>query len=328
MAGQTINFSELMPNVKVTDFLQGVLKTFNAVLFLDGGNYRIENIDEWYDAGSVVDWSEYIDMSSATHKKVSIPKRIAFSHAKMNDMTSEDFYKRNNREFGSMEFKPDVDFTDGELVVESPFGVVVPSILNKIDSQYKTIGVTDLNVPILLDSDMKPACHNLVLFFMDSDDYEASDSYYALGSLRTSYPHAGVFNEYPAQGRSKSLAFSLEQDINGSIPTETLYQQFWASYIARIFASSSRRVTMKGYIPVGEWLQLDMAQTIRVNDYYYKIEDMSYNMVTGEASMNLFTYTPVTLGDVETTNDSVGLPADYIQPTSENLIFGTAVFKQ
>ena len=159
MAGQTIDFSELMPNVKVTDFLQGVLKTFNAVLFLEGGVYRIENIDEWYDAGSVVDWSEYIDMSSATHKKVSIPKRIAFSHAKMNDMTSEDFYKRNNREFGSMEFKPDVDFTDGELVVESPFGVVVPSLLNKIDSQYKTIGVTDLNVPILLDSDMKPACH-------------------------------------------------------------------------------------------------------------------------------------------------------------------------
>lgn len=321
MAGQTINFAELMPNVKVTDFLQGILKTFNAVMFLEGGVYHIENVDDWYDSGSVVDWSEYIDMSTATHKKVSIPKRIAFSHAKMNDITSIDFFKRNNREFGSMEFRPDVDFTDGELVVQSPFGIVVPSILNKIDSQYKTIGVTDLNVPILLDSDMKPACHNLVLFFMPTADYEASDNYFAMGSLRSSYPHAGVFDEWTARSRARSLAFSLEQDINGQVPNKTLYSEFWARYIARIFAKSSRRVTMKGYIPVGEWLQLDMAQTIRVNDYYYKIEDLSYNIVTGEASLNLFTYTPVSLGDVETSNDVVTFPAEYISPSSENLIF-------
>jgi len=321
MAGQTINFSEIMPNVKITDFLQGVLKTFNAVIFLEGGVYRIENVDDWYDQGSIVDWSKYIDMSSATHKKVSIPKRIAFSHAKMNDITSIDFFKRNNREFGSVEFRPDVDFTDGELVVQSPFGIVVPSILNKINGQYKTIGVTDLNVPILLDSDMKPAAHNLMLFFMDSADYEASDSYFAMGALRTSYPHAGVFDEFTARSRSRSLAFSLEQDINGSVPNVTLYSEFWSRYIARIFAKSSRRVTMKGYIPVGEWLNLDMAQTIRVNDYYYKIEDMSYNIVTGEASMNLFTYTPVELGVFETTDDSVNFPSDYISPASENLIF-------
>ena len=321
MAGQTINFAELMPNVKVTDFLQGILKTFNAVMFLEGGVYRIENVDDWYDSGSIVDWSEYIDMSTATHKKVSIPKRIAFSHAKMNDITSIDFFKRNNREFGSMEFRPDIDFTDGELVVQSPFGIVVPSILNKIDSQYKTIGVTDLNVPILVDNDMKPTCHNLVLFFMPTADYEASDNYYAMGSLRSSYPHAGVFDEWTARSRARSLAFSLEQDINGQVPNKTLYSEFWARYIARIFAKSSRRVTMKGYIPVGEWLQLDMAQTIRVNDYYYKIEDLSYNIVTGEASLNLFTYTPVSLGEVETSNDVVTFPAEYVSPSSENLIF-------
>jgi len=328
MAGQTINFGELMPAVKITDFLQGVLKTFNAVLFLEGGVYKIENIDDWYEAGSIVDWTDYIDMTSATHKKVGIPKRIAFSHAKMNDMTSLDFFKRNNREFGSMEFKPDVDFTDKDLVVESPFSVIIPSILNKINAQYKTIGVTDLNVPILLDNDMKPSCGSMVLFFMRDADYEGSDSYYAMGSLRTSYPHAGVFNEYPASGRSKSLAFSLEQDINGNVPTETLYQQFWSRYLARIFATSSRRVTMKGYLPVGEWLNLSLNQTIRIADYYYKIEDMSYNIVSGEVSLNMFTYTPVELGEVETAGDNVNFPADYILPTSENLIFsGSSVIQ-
>ena len=172
---------------------------------------------------------------------------------------------------------------------------------------------------------MKPACGNMVLFFMRTEDYEASDSYYALGTLRTSYPHAGVFNEYTATNRSLSLAFSLEQDINGGIPIDTLYSYFWSRYIARIFAKSSRRVSMKGYLPVGEWLNLQMNQTIRVGDYYYKIEDISYNMTTGEANLNLFTYTPVTITKPDSGNGEVGFPANYVQPVEENIIFPNPV---
>ena len=213
-----------------------MLKTFNSIIYEDGGVYNIKNIDNWYDAGSITDWTQYIDMSSATHKKLPVPKRISFSHQKMNDITSLDFFKRNNREFGSVEFKPDVDFTEGELVVQSPFSIVVPQILNKINSQYKTIGVTDLDIPILLDNDLKPASGNLMLFFMSNSAYLSSDNYFALGALKSSYPHAGTFEDFTANTSTNSLAFSLEQDINGKIPVNTLYKKWWSTYIARIYS--------------------------------------------------------------------------------------------
>lgn len=325
MRGQVIHMEQMMPNVKIADFLQGVLKTFNSIIYEDGGVYNIKNIDNWYDAGSITDWTQYIDMSSATHKKLPVPKRISFSHQKMNDITSLDFFKRNNREFGSVEFKPDVDFTEGELVVQSPFSIVVPQILNKINSQYKTIGVTDLDIPILLDNDLKPASGNLMLFFMSNSAYLSSDNYFALGALKSSYPHAGTFEDFTANTSTNSLAFSLEQDINGKIPVNTLYKKWWSTYIARIFAKSSRRVSIKAYLPVGEWLTLDMSNTIRIADYYYKIEDISYNIVTGEAQLNLFTYTPVTIGNIETADDVVTFPVDYVTPSNENLIFKESV---
>ena len=320
--GVQIKLEEVMPNMKLTDFIQGVLSTFNAILYLDGNTYHIKNTNDWYNAGNIVDWSNYIDLTSATHKKLKIPKRISFQHKAMKDMASIDFATKYQREFGSMSYAPDVDFTDGELKVSSPFSIVMPSVLNKVNSQYETIGTTNLSIPVLLNNDMKPACNELVLFYMSIDSYISSDSYYALGSVRNTYPHAGTFQEYNTSA-GNSLAFSLEQNLAGLVPTDTLYSKWWQTYIARIFASSSRRVTMSAYLPVGEWLNLDMSNTIRVHDYYYKIEDISYNITTGQATLNMFTYTPVSVISPSTTGSgSVNFPANYVQPASQNLIFG------
>jgi hypothetical protein len=164
-----------------------------------------------------------------------------------------------------------------------------------------------------------------MLFFMSNSAYLSSDNYFALGALKSSYPHAGTFEDFTANTSTNSLAFSLEQDINGKIPVNTLYKKWWSTYIARIFAKSSRRVSIKAYLPVGEWLTLDMSNTIRIADYYYKIEDISYNIVTGEAQLNLFTYTPVTIGNIETADDVVTFPVDYVTPSNENLIFKESV---
>lgn len=320
--GTLIDMAEVMPRVKLTEFVQGILSTFNAVLYLEGNTYHIKNTNDWYNAGNIVDWTEYVDLSTATHKKIKIPRRISFQHKKMLDMASLAFADRNQREFGSMSFAPSVDFTGPELKVESIFGIVVPSVLNKVNSQYETIGTTNLQIPILLNNDMKPVCNDLVLFYMDATEYVSNDPYYALGSLQTTHPYSGTFQQSNASG-GNSLAFSLEQNLAGLVPTDTLYKRFWEQYVARLFASSSRHVSLTAYLPVGEWLNLEMNSTIRIRDYYYKIEDISYDIIDGKAVLNLFTYTPVSIGQVNTgSSGDVTFPSEYIVPADENLIFG------
>ena len=324
--GETISMSDIMPPVKLTDFLQAVCTTFNAVIYLDSSNqYHLVNKDDWYDDGSILDWTEFVDMTSVVHDKVRLPNKLSFEFAKSSDMASENFMQRNQREFGSMSFVPDVDFADAAFEVKSPFSIVTPQLMNKVNSRYETIGITNLQVQTLLNSNLEPACGNMVLFYMADNqvDSVSGDTYYAAGSSRSTYPYAGTFSKRIAD-TGFSLAYSLEQNVDGVINTDTLFNRYWARHIARIFAQSSRKVTMTAYIPVGTWLNLELNETIRIADHYYKIDNISYDINTGKTQIKMFTYVPVTIGTTTTNSDGeVTLPSNYVSPSSENVIFGT-----
>ena len=324
--GRTIKMQDVMPPVKITDFIQGVLTTFNAVLYredITGTNYVIKNADTWYDGGGTQDWTEYVDISTITHKKVKIPSKVSFQFKEMKDMASKAFFDRNQRHFGSMSYNPDVDFPDAPLEVKSPFSVVVPQRLNKVNKDYEVVGSTNLPIPILLDDSLAPSCNDMVLFFMDATETASSDAYFAAGASRTTYPYAGTMQKEAATD-GFSLAFSLEQNLGEKVPTDTLYKTFWERHIARLFAKSSRKISIKAYLPVGEWLNLDLANTIRIGDFYYKIESMKYNINTSEAQLELFTYEPLTITSPTTSSTgAVTLPTNYITPTDENFAFPT-----
>ena len=194
--------------------------------------------------------------------------------------------------------------------------------MNKINDQYETIYVTDLEAPILLDSDLKPAQNELTLFFMpDSEVGSVNNSYYAAGSLRTSFPFAGTFNENAADTDTLSLAFSLESSVLGDVPTNTLYKHFWSRYIARIFAKSARRVSVTAFLPIGTWLDMDLSNTIRIGSYYYKVESIDYNIGSGQAKLNLFIYTPVSVNNPSSSGNAITLQTNYVTPSNENQIF-------
>jgi hypothetical protein len=324
--GRTIKMQDTMPPVKIVDFIQGVLTTFNAVLYredINSTNYIIKNADTWYDGGSTQDWTEYVDISTITHKKVKIPSKVSFQYKEMNDMASKAFFDRNQRHFGGMSYSPDVDFPDAPLEVKSPFSVVVPQRLNKVNKDYEVVGTTSLPIPILLDDSLAPSCNDMVLFFMDATETASSDAYFAAGASRTTYPYAGTMQKEAATD-GFSLAFSLEQNLGEKVPTDTLYRKFWERHIARLFAKSSRKISIKAYLPVAEWINLELENTIRIADFYYKIESMQYNINTSEAQLELFTYEPVTITSPTTSSTgAVTLPTNYITPTEENFAFPT-----
>jgi hypothetical protein len=264
-------------------------------------------------------------MTSVVHDKAKLPKKISFEFAEMKDMASENFVQSNQRAFGSMSFTPDIDFADAPMEIKSPFSIVTPQLMNKVNSRYQTIGVTNMQVQMLINSNLEPACNNMVLFYMADNqvDSVSGDTYFAAGSSRSTYPYAGTYSKRIADD-GFSLAYSLEQNVAGVINTDTLFNRYWARHIARIFAQSSRKVTMTAYIPVGTWLNLELNETIRIADHYYKIDNISYDISTGKTQIKMFTYVPVTIGTITTNSDGeVTLPSNYISPSSENVIFGT-----
>jgi hypothetical protein len=119
--GTTLNFGVVMPPIKVSDFINGFLKTYNAVLIpVSDTEFGLHNIDDYYALGVKKDWTRYIDMVDIKHEKVPIPKQITMSHAEGEDIANVQYTSINNQAFGSMKASPEVDFADEALEIESP----------------------------------------------------------------------------------------------------------------------------------------------------------------------------------------------------------------
>jgi predicted RNA methylase len=74
--GSTLDFEVVMPSMKVSDFINGFLRTYNAVLIpVSNTEFELHNIDDYYALGDTKEWTDYIDMTDIKHEKVPIPAK-------------------------------------------------------------------------------------------------------------------------------------------------------------------------------------------------------------------------------------------------------------
>jgi uncharacterized surface protein with fasciclin (FAS1) repeats len=305
--GSTLNFEVVMPPMKVSDFINGFLKTFNAVLIPVGTTeFALHNIDDYYALGVKKDWTRYIDMVDIKHEKVPIPKQIAMSHAEAEDIANVQYTSVNNQAFGSVKASPEVDFADEALEIESPFTLLVPSVIREKDLKNVVVRDTELQIPVLLDGDFKPVKADLYLAYFVERRTIAVDTYQLEGIDQFSYPLISPYQDFPTTSATNSLAFGMEATISGNAPTNTLYVEFFRSYLSRVMSSKSRIVYFSSVLPVNEWLQLEMNDTISVSGNLYKIQNIQYDILNERAELVLISYPNINVQTYTSSGNNTG----------------------
>jgi hypothetical protein len=311
--GTTLNIVDTMPQMKVSDFMNGILKTFNGVLIPKSETeFELHNIDDYYALGSTKDWTKYIDVENIRHEKMSIPRQIEMKHKEGEDQGSLNFVSNFNRLFGEIKASPDVDFANDELMIETPFNVLVPGIIKEKNDKGQYVGNTNLQIPVMLDNDNKQVKHDLLLFYYVGQT-NTTYTYDLNQTTQFAYPLISSYSEFPTTENSYSLAFGLETTIQGDMATKTMFTQYWQKYLSRLFSSRSRVVYFSAILPVGEWLNLQMNDTIAVSGNYYKIQQIEYDMLNERASLQLISYPDV---------DILRIASDGITPSWENATGG------
>jgi len=295
----------IMPPTKVTDFVGGVLKAFNAVLVpVSETEYAMHNIDDWYSAGDTNDWTKWIDVTDITHEKMRIPAKVSLTHSEGLDLANQKIISLYGRRFGSVEYAPNVDFVAEPLEVETIFNIPVPSLMRETNHLGAVIGVTDIQMLTMLDKDAQAVQHPLLLAYYTGNK-AVTNWWYFEGIYQTSFPTLSTYSAYPTTTSSYSLGYGLETTISGDMATNTMYMVFWQRYLSRLYSSRSRVVYMTAIIPVGEWLNLSLNDTIAVSGNYYKINKITYDMLNERADLELITYPDV---------DVLSITADGNQP--------------
>jgi len=87
----------------------------------------------------------------------------------------------------------------------------------------------------------------------------------------------------------------LEYSIRGDAPKNSMYLMYWNEYLSRMYSTQSRLVKLGAYIPVGEWLNFELNDTIAISGNYYKVQSVKYDMLTQWANLELITYPNVNI---------------------------------
>ena len=308
--GNTIHMEDAMPQKPIKDFVNGVLQGFNCILVPTGENtIEIHNLADWLALGTTKNWTSYVDIKDIQHDKMPIPRHVSMEHQESTCLANAYYKQINKREYGSIKFMPLIDYPTDEFNVETPFHVIAPQAMNQVNLNGQIVRKTELNIPVFMDSDAKPVQQDYTLFYYGGKQ-SISDPYYFNNVNQYVLPLMTPYSDYPTVSASYSNAFGLELSLRGDAPVNTMYQMYWSEYLSRMYSTQSRVVKMTAVLPVGEWLNLDLNDTIAISSNYYKIQSIKYDMLTEIANLELVTYPDVNILSFTTT----GQRPDFTNP--------------
>lgn len=291
--GTTINMQDAMPQKPVKDFINGVLQAFNCILVPVGEQeIEIHNLQDWLALGTTKNWSPYIDVKDIQHDKLPIPRHVSFQPQESTCLANAYYKQINKREFGSMKYMPEIDYPTDEFNVESIFHIIAPQAMNEVNFNGQVVRKTELNLAVFMDSDYKPVQQDYTLFYYGGKQ-SISDPYYFNNVNQYVLPLMTSYSAYPTLETSYSTAFAFELTLRGDAPKNTMYMMYWHQYLSRMYSTQSRVVKMTAILPVGEWLNLQLNDTIAISGNYYKIQSIKYDMLTEIANLELVTYPDV-----------------------------------
>jgi hypothetical protein len=132
--GRIMDIQSNMPygesGIKLVDFIKGLQKKFNLVIYPDNtkqNHFIIEPFNTWYDNGEIKSFDKYINLDEIIEvvpaNNLAVNK-LQFGDTLGNDYIAQQFQKENTREFGKTYYTDTENyFSQGEFKVETTFAV-------------------------------------------------------------------------------------------------------------------------------------------------------------------------------------------------------------
>ncbi len=239
-----VNLNNVVPDMKVEDFLRGVLLDFNMTCVgVEENVYQVLPLDLWYSQGAIVDITEYTDLDSIDIERVKLFKKINFKYQESESFVNKNYFRTYNQQYGSLEYK--FDYDGSEYVIESPF--------ENLLFARSTDGTNYAILGYALNENYQAYTPKPCLFYF----YGASDSLphdirFYNGTTNLNIDSYALFGQDLSYQNTKySLNFGADNSI---IHLETIQQGLYATYyfpyLSNLFDLKQRLVTVKTILPI------------------------------------------------------------------------------
>lgn len=299
-SGQTVTqevvISDQMPEQKVSDFIIGLIKTFNLSLEATSMTaFTIETLDDWYAEGedNQYDITEHTDIATRKVSKPELYRRIKLEH-QLADSELMNAHRLTNGGVGYGDLRADFTFDGGELTNQTTFELLK---FEKLVDVYTSTNV-DFLIGSSIDKELKPYIGAPMIFYSpnikDISSYpigfidEAGDTGSGTHGRVDQINFIANVNSDTITSVTRMLTFGLNiEPYHNQAFNETLYEGYWKNYITDLYSVSRRVYTFRAILPLDIICQLKMNDRIIWNGYRFVINQIKVNLRTREANLEL-----------------------------------------
>jgi hypothetical protein len=103
-----------------------------------------------------------------------------------------------------------------------------------------------------------------------------------------SFPYFDNYSGQVTTTGSLSLLFNNEVAPYGSIPTSSLYTEYWESYVNLLYNPRTRLLNASAIIPLADYFQMELNDIVQFRGNFYHLRAINdYNLTTGETNIQL-----------------------------------------
>jgi len=274
-----LDINSNMPNMKVYDFLTGILKEFNMVIYGNGLNtWKAEPLENWYAMGNVYDITPFTDISTIDIERVKLYKKISFEHEKSESFMNRTFADNFAREYGSLDYV--FPYDGDELNIKLPFE-------NILFQQFETTGI-QVGYCLTKYPDYKPYIPKPTILYL-YDSVSCDPFKFELGSghvTKTSYLPFG--QDLLSSGINYSLNFGndISSLLNTTVPNSN-FMVYYFTYLNNLFQQKNRITYVKTKLPLWILVELKLNDRLIIRDKRYIINNMTTNLSNTEVDLVL-----------------------------------------
>jgi hypothetical protein len=272
-----LDLSANAPQMKVGDFLKGIMLMFNMTIYsIKDNEYWLEPLDDWYSKGAVVDITQHTDVTSIEMERMPLYKKIQFKFEDSECFLNKNFSQTYNRSYGDTTYQYNYD--GGEFTIEVPFE-------NLLEQKFTG---TNLQVGYSLNGEFSPYVPKPVLLYQYTNKtcnfkYKNDGGGHSTVTSYTPFGQDLLFNNSDV-----TLNFAPETSTLLEYPIQnTQFSQYYFSYLYNLYNLKQRLVNVKTNLPTSLITNLQLNDRLVIRDKRYIINEMQSNLNTGDVDFQL-----------------------------------------
>ena len=289
--GDDLEMNSFLPDVKAVEFIKEINKLFNLYWIQTGEkSFKIEPRNEFFGGGTIHDWTYGVD--NAEEIKIEPlydlqDKKYTFTYTEDSDYYNEDYMASYKEVYGTKNLEVNNDFVIETMDVKSSFGAT-PTVQHLSSRRMLPAFVKD---DVGVKSNTK--CRWRILFyggltFTPGEDFSIYNKYTDVEDTYSSYPYGGHLDS--PSNPTNDLSWGTPRKLYFpwvNVTNNNLFNKYWRAQIEEITDKNSHLLTAQIILTEIDMINLDLRDTIQVDNVYYRINKITHNPLNNIAEVEL-----------------------------------------